>query len=175
MAINRGKDFEKVIKESFEKVPNTSVVRLHDQTNGFSGSTNPCDFLIYHAPHLYALECKSVHGNTLPFSNITKFQWQSLLDMSKVDGVFAGVMCWWIDKDVTLFIDIRRLEYLRNAGLKSIRYDNEEWTDLIMPIKGKKKRVFFEYDMEEFFKIIDIEYKRKHINDIPERTGVWRE
>lgn len=175
MAINRGKDFEKVIKESFEKVPNTSVVRLHDQTNGFAGSTNPCDFLIYHAPHLYALECKSVHGNTLPFSNITKFQWQSLLDMSKVDGVFAGVMCWWIDKDVTLFIDIRRLEYLRNAGLKSIRYDNEEWTDLIVPIKGKKKRVFFEYDMEEFFKIMEIEYKRKHINDIPERNGIWRE
>lgn len=175
MAINRGKDFEKIIKESFEKVPNTSVVRLHDQTNGFAGSTNPCDFLIYHAPHLYALECKSVHGNTLPFSNITKFQWQSLFDMSQVDGVFAGVMCWWIDKDVTLFIDIRRLEYLRNAGLKSIRYDNEEWTDLIVPIKGKKKRVFFEYDMEEFFKITDIEYKRKHINDIPERTGVWRE
>ena len=66
MSVNRGKDFEKVIKESFEKVPNTSVVRLHDQTNGFAGSTNPCDFLIYHAPHLYALECKSVHGNTLP-------------------------------------------------------------------------------------------------------------
>ena len=175
MSVNRGKDFEKVIKEAFEKVPNTSVVRLHDQTNGFVGSANPCDFLIYHRPCLYAIECKSVHGNTLPFSNISKFQWQSLLDMSAVDGVFAGVMCWWIDKDVTLFIDIRRLEYLRNVGLKSIRYDNEEWTDLIVPIKGKKKRVFFEYDMGEFFKITDIEYKRKHINDIPERNGIWRE
>lgn len=175
MAINRGKDFEKVIKESFEKVPNTSVVRLHDQTNGFAGSTNPCDFLIYHAPHLYALECKSVHGNTLPFSNITKFQWQSLLDMSQVDGVFAGVMCWWIDKDVTAFIPIQLLQTWKLSEMKSIRYDNAVECHSVVNIEGNKKRVFFDYDMEKFFKIMEIEYKRKHINDIPERTGIWRE
>lgn len=181
---NRGKDFEKVIKESFEKVPNTSVVRLHDQTNGFAGSTNPCDFLIYHTPCLYALECKSVHGNTLPLSNITKFQWQSLLDMSKVDGVIAGVICWWIDKDVTKFIPIQVLEDEKYREAKSIRYDADlglgfvNSNGILVPIvqiQGKKKRVFFDYNMEEFFKIMEIEYKRKHINDIPERTGVWRE
>ena len=180
MSVNRGKDFEKVIKEAFEKVPNTSVTRLHDQTNGFIGSTNPCDFLMYHRPYLYAIECKSVHGNTLPFSNITKFQWQSLLSMSKVEGVFAGVLCWWIDNDVTKFIPIQVLQYMKDMdNLKSIRYDTPvcypPCYGEVIQINGKKKRVFFEYDMEEFFKITDIEYKRKHINDIPERAGVWRE
>ena len=118
------------------------------------------------------------------FSNITKFQWQSLLDMSQVDGVFAGVMCWWIDKDVTMFIPIQVLDDEKYRGAKSIRYDADLGLGFvdengvlapIVQIQGKKKRVFFEYDMEEFFKITDIEYKRKHINDIPERNGIWRE
>lgn len=175
MAVNRGKDFECVIRKSFECVEGVSIDRINDNMAGFKGIASICDFVIYKYPIEYYIECKSVHGNTLPFSNISKNQWNGMLEKSKIDGVFAGVMCWWIDKDVTLFIDIRRLEYLRNAGLKSIRYDNEEWTDLIVPIEGNKKRVFFDYDMEKFFKIMEIEYKRKHINDIPERNGIWRE
>ena len=55
MAKNRGKQFEQLIREAFEKVPNTSVVRIPDQTNRFAGSANPCDFLIYHRPCLYAI------------------------------------------------------------------------------------------------------------------------
>lgn len=43
MAENRGKKFENVIRESFLKVPNVSIDRLHDQTNGFKGSQNICD------------------------------------------------------------------------------------------------------------------------------------
>ena len=43
MAENRGKQFEGVIKEAFEKVPGVSIDRLHDQTNGFVGSSNICD------------------------------------------------------------------------------------------------------------------------------------
>lgn len=166
MSENRGKKFEEVVRDAFEKVSNTSVVRLHDQTNGYLGSSNHCDFIVYRKPYEFHIECKSVHGNTLSihsipkpdkhgvlhgfYGNITDTQWTGLLEKSKISGVVAGVICWWVDKDVTLFIDIRRLEYLRNAGLKSIRYDNDEWTDLIIPIKGKKKRVFFDYDMEGF-------------------------
>lgn len=153
MAKNRGKQFEQLIREAFEKVPNTSVVRIPDQTNRFAGSANPCDFLIYHRPCLYAIECKSVHGNTLPFSNISKFQWQSLLDMSQVEGVHAGVICWWVDKDVTKFIPIQLLQAVKDNGGKSIRYDFTLFgKDLCTEIKGRKKRVFFEYDMEQFFK-----------------------
>lgn len=43
MSQNRGKQFENVIRKAFEKVPNVSVDRLHDQTNGFKGSQNICD------------------------------------------------------------------------------------------------------------------------------------
>ena len=150
MATNRGKQFEEVIKEAFEKVPETSVVRLHDQTNGYLGSRNHCDFIVYHKPLEYHLELKSVHGNTLPFTNITDNQWKGLLEKSKIKGVVAGIICWWVDKDVTKFIPIEDLEILKQQGNKSFRYD---W--LGMEIIGKKKRVFFDYDMKDFFRSFD--------------------
>lgn len=158
MAVNRGKGFEDIIRQSFLKVPETSVVRLHDQTNGYLGGKNHCDFIVYHKPLEYHLECKSVHGNTLPFSNITDNQWQGLLEKSKIKGVVAGVICWWIDKDVTRFIPIQILEVLRTElSAKSIRFDflNPD----IIYIKGKKKRVFFDYDMEQFIKEVEYGYK----------------
>lgn len=158
MAVNRGKDFEDIIRQSFLKVPETSVVRLHDQTNGYLGGKNHCDFIVYHKPLEYHLECKSVHGNTLPFSNITDNQWQGLLEKSKIKGVVAGVICWWIDKDVTRFIPIQILEVLRTElSAKSIRFDflNPD----IIYINGKKKRVFFDYDMKQFIKEVEYGYK----------------
>ena len=150
MAENRGKQFEAVIKKCFLKVPDISIDRLHDQTNGFLGSANICDFVVYKKPYEYYFECKSVHGNTLPFSNITKNQWQGLLEKSEIKGVAAGIICWWVDKDITKYIPIDELEFLKRNGNKSLRYDwNTQYT---INIKGKKKRVFFDYDMNTFLK-----------------------
>lgn len=154
MAVNRGKDFENVIKEAFEKVDGVSIDRLHDQTTGFKGSKNICDFIVYKEPYEYYIECKSVHGNTLPLSNITDTQWNGLVYKATTKGVFAGVICWWIDKDKTVFIPIQELLAMRIVGMKSVRYDaidDCEGDTTMIEIKGKKKRVFFEYDMKEFF------------------------
>ena len=157
MAVNRGKQFEDVVRKAFEKVPNVSIDRLHDQTNGFKGSQNICDFIVYKEPYEYYFECKSVHGNTLPFRNITDTQWDGLLEKSKIEGVTAGIICWWIDKDVTRFIPIEVLQKMREDGKKSIHYswDHYFWGDytvnyVMYQLKGKKKRVFFDYDMEDF-------------------------
>lgn len=150
MAVNRGKQFEDVIRKSFEKVEGVSIDRLHDQTTGYMGSQNICDFIVYKEPYEYYFECKSVHGNTLPFSNITETQWNGLLEKSKIEGVFAGVICWWIDKDVTKFIPIQALQWNKENGYRSLRY-NHNGTSFV-EIKGKKKRVFFDYDMERFLK-----------------------
>ena len=148
MAVNRGKKFEQVVRESFERVPSVSVDRLNDNTAGFKGIAGICDFIVYREPYEYYFECKSVHGNTLPFSNITDTQFNGLFEKSQIEGVFAGVLCWFIDKDITLFIPIRLLMWLELTGYKSIRYDYDDPT--LIKIKGKKKRVFFDYDMEEF-------------------------
>ena len=171
--VNRGKKFEGVIQEAFEKVPNISVTRLHDQTTGFKGSTNPCDFLIFHKPYLYAIETKSTNSNTFSiyskpkkdkngrlhgfYGNITDNQWEGLLEMSQVKGVHAGVIIWFISNDETVFLDIRLLKRWRDAGHKSI-HSYPEWIEFVKGdhewcyIEGRKKRVFFEYDMEKFLK-----------------------
>ena len=151
MAVNRGKKFEQVIRESFERVPGVSIDRLNDNTAGFKGIAGICDFIVYREPYEYYFECKSVHGNTLPFRNISATQWNGLLEKSKIEGVFAGIICWWIDKDTTLFLPIEELELAKQHGWKSIRYDIiQDSGVIVVEIKGKKKRVFFEYNMEGF-------------------------
>ena len=165
MAVNRGKQFEGVIHDCFEKVPDTSITRLHDQTMGYLGARNPCDFIIYHKPYLYAVECKSVHGNTLSiyskdpkrqYGAITNYQWQALLEMSTVRGVHAGILVWFIDHDETLWFDINLLQRWRDAGHKSI-HSYPEWVEYVKGkhdwcyLTGRKKRVFYEYDMQLFF------------------------
>ena len=158
MSQNRGKEFEEVIRKACLAVPNTSVVRLPDPVQGYLGYRNISDFIIYHKPFQYFIECKSVHGNTLPFSNITDNQWQGMLEQSKIKGVVAGVICWWTERDTTRFIPIQILEAMKNAGYKSLRYDVESYDgEFIYEIEGKKKRVFFDYDMQNFFNIIDFE------------------
>lgn len=160
MPQNRGKKFEEIIKQSFQKVPDTYVLRLPDQTNGFLGSTNPCDFIVYHYPYQYLIECKSIHGNTFPLNNVTKNQREGLLSASNVNGVIAGILIWWIDADVTKFIPIQIFEDERQHGVKSIRFDKDlgvgyqtEYQFLpVLDLRGKKRRVFFNYDMQQFFK-----------------------
>ena len=146
---NRGKSFEGVIREAFEKVPDTHVYRVPDQMSYMTGSRNPCDFLIYHKPVLYAIECKATNKPSLPFANISEFQWSELLKMSKVSGVVAGIMCWYVNYDKTVFIPIQFLETLKQNGAKSIRYDADDFA--IIEIHGTKKRIFWNYNMQEFF------------------------
>jgi len=144
MAVNRGKQFETVIKEGFEKIKDVSIDRLHDQTTGYVGSSNICDFIVYKYPTLLYIECKSCHGNTWSLSNLTDNQYRGLLQKSRIMGVVAGVIVWWIDKDVTEFFTIEYLRYLKENDYKSIHYTNEN--GIVIP--GKKKKVFFDYDME---------------------------
>lgn len=160
MSVNRGKQFESVVRSAFEKVPNVSIDRLHDQTTRFKGSQNICDFIVYREPYEYYFECKSVHGNTLSihgndpkrkYGSISNTQWEGLLEKSQIEGVTAGIICWWIDKDITRFIPIETLVVMRNYDFKSYRYDIDVYQgENSYIIKGKKKRVFFDYDMEEF-------------------------
>lgn len=147
--VSRGKDFEAVIKEAFEQIPDTHVYRIPDQMNKFYGSKNPCDFLIYHKPILYAIECKATNKPSLPFANISEYQWSELLKMSQVSGVVAGIICWYVNNDRTIFIPIQFLETLKQNGAKSIRYDADDLA--IIEIQGKKKRVFWTYDMNSLF------------------------
>ena len=163
MATNKGKKFERIIKDAFESVPGVSIDRVHDQTTKYKGSKNICDFIVYKEPYEYYIECKSVKGNTLPFSNITDAQWEGLLMKSEIEGVRAGVICWWIEHDRTIYIPIQELDLMRSVGIKSLRWDEIDDCDgdtLMLEIKARKKKVYFEYDMKEFLEVMEDEYVR---------------
>lgn len=157
MSINRGKNFEGVVQECIEQLEDVYILRLYDPQGGYAGVSNPCDFIAYDGGQMYMLECKALHGNTFSiFSNdpkkkygkVSNTQWEGMLEATQHNGVVAGLLIWWVDKDVTRFIPIQQAEQLRNTGAKSIKYD----TDLGIPIEGRKKRVYYEYDFENFFK-----------------------
>lgn len=159
MPINRGKDFEAVVKEACEKVADTYVLRLYDPQGGYSAISNPVDFVIFRHGVMYMFECKAVHGNLLTihakdykrqYGHISNAQWDGMRKASQC-GVVAGALVWWVDHDVTKFIPIQELDVLRNVGQRnSVRYDLDIPNSTI--IYGQKKRVFFDYDFEMFFK-----------------------
>lgn len=122
---------------------------------GYSGVNNPCDFIIYKYPNILFLECKAVHGNTLNFkSDIKKNQWDKLLKYSEVEGVNAGIVCWYIDWDVTVFLPIEYLQYLKEQDYKSfnIKKDINKIPRVILD--GKKQRIFFDYNLKKFLEEI---------------------
>lgn len=147
--IQRGKDFEQLIREGFMNVEGTTVERLPDPTNGYLGIRNKCDFIMYHYPYQYFIECKTVHSYRLPFSNITFNQRTGMLDVCDTKGVIAGVICWFIPEDKTYFIPVQIIEQMRLAGEKSINLHKPIPKEFI-EIKGTKKRVFFDYDIGQF-------------------------
>lgn len=156
-AVNRGKQFEDIVQDCIERLGDVYIQRIYDVQGGYLGVANPCDFVAYKRPQFYMLECKSTHENTLaiyspnpkrPYGAISTTQWEGMLKGSQF-GAVAGVLCWWIDKDVTKFLPIHELAIYRELGHKSIRYDYDLPNSLI--IKGQKKRVYFDYDFSEFF------------------------
>ena len=174
MAVNRGKQFEEVVRQAFEAVEGVSVDRLHDQTTGYIGSSNICDFIVYKKPYEYYIECKSVHGNTLSihsvpkpnkhgvlhglYGSITDTQWEGLLAKTKIKGVVAGILCWWVDTDVTKFLPIQELAEMRSWGMKSVHYNMMAG----YKVEGQKKRVFYDYDMLKLLKRLESKEDEKY-------------
>lgn len=152
---NKGKQFEARVQAAFESVPNCVVWRLKDQIGKFKNVSNPCDFFFYKRPVLYAIECKSVKGASLPFSNIReKEQIDDLHEISLKDGVVAGFIIWFIDKDETVFVSHEIVYLMYKAGKKSLslktihELDHEDW----YVINGRKRRMYYDYDVSEFLK-----------------------
>lgn len=156
MATNRGKAFEKIIYDGFNEIPDVSIDRIPDQTMRYKGRTNVSDFIVFCSPFEHYIECKTVHGHRLSFSKITQFD--ALLEKNKIRGVDAGVICWWVDKDVTRWLPIESLDTMRRIGCKSISFDDALIGSIA--ISGRKKKVYFDYDLRAFINEIRRQYER---------------
>ena len=61
MANNKGKAFEAKFKKDFlATVPNSTIDRLYDTTNGYKAISNISDFIGYSFPTIFYLECKII-------------------------------------------------------------------------------------------------------------------
>ena len=146
---NKGKQFEDVVKKAFEQVPGVSIDRLRDAPKKLKNVDNPSDFIVYKKPHEVYVECKSHKGNTLPFSCIRQEQINGMLKKSMIPGATAGLIIWYIDHDLTVWVPIDVVVTLMNFGYKSINIkDLDKIPHLVVP--GRKKRVYFEYFMDKF-------------------------
>lgn len=167
--VNRGKDFEGQVQAGFEMIPGVSIDRLPDPMAGYAGVKNICDFIVFKSPTQYYIECKSCYGDRMSihsnnpkkkYGNITNNQWEGLLEKSKIPGIRAGILVWFIDHDETYWLDIRLLEKHRNAGNKSIAFWRDwvdfkpDTSDMWTIISDKKRRVLFDYDFIPFFEEI---------------------
>lgn len=149
MASNKGKQFEDVIRKSFLKVPDVSIDRLRDAPRKLKNVDNPSDFIVYKKPHEIYVECKSHKGNTLPFSCIREEQIKGMSEKAKIEGVKAGIIIWFIDHDLTYWVPIEEVVCWRDMGNKSINIKDIYKFNYI-EITGKKKRIYFDYDMNKF-------------------------
>lgn len=145
MAVNRGKQWEAKFKEDWNlTIPNSFLLRLPDQMSQYAGySSNICDFIGYKNSRLFLIECKSVHGNTFPLTNLR--QYEKLVVYNNVKDIFPGVMMWWVDKDVVAWVPIRSIIKMKEDNKKSINVkmiDEKEYDIIVIP--SAKKRVFMD-------------------------------
>jgi hypothetical protein len=173
MKASRGKDFEKEVKTQIEKLSKFSIDRIPDQMTGYAmTSTNISDFIIFRRPYLFYVECKAVRGNNLNYKqHLTENQYNGMLEKSKIDGIFCGVLIWFIDHGTTMFVPIEYIKIAKSLNIKSFNiknwYDFDSITENQNPIflYGEKRRVFFNYDFRRmFYDIVGKEVYKHWIN-----------
>jgi len=146
MAVNKGKKFEEIFKGDFIKtMPNCSLDRIYDTTNGYKTISNISDYIGYSYPNIFYLECKSHKGNTWNFVNFT--QYDKLKDKVGIPGVRAGVVLWMIEHDLVVYLPVSTVTKMKADGCKSFNVKMlEDKLYNIIEIPSVKKRVYLESD-----------------------------
>lgn len=156
MVANRGKDFERELSKQFTST-GLCFDRIKDDMSGFKGSSNISDFNVFFEGKLFYIECKAVHGKTFNYSLLRDSQYFGLLQKTKFPNVFAGVLIWFVDLDITVYVPIHVVKDHKELNQKSFKADNipsvcTRWV-------GTKRRVFIDYEiLQNFNNIIN---KRK--------------
>ena len=146
-----GKQFEQNFKDSFKGSPyDKGLMRLFDVTSGYSGQATICDFLLYSYPNLFYLELKAEKTANLPFSNITRHQYEGLLEKADYEGAIPGIIVYYYTYDCIYFIPITVIRDIKSQGRNSINIDMCE--KYAMPMVFRKKRVNVVIDTVSFVK-----------------------
>lgn len=144
MSTNRGKQWEVKVREDFMRTfPDGTIDRLYDPVGGYVGIKNICDFIAFYKKNIFYLEVKSKDGNTFPFANLT--QYDKLIKKVGIPGVRTGVILWFKDHDIALYVPIKIITEMKKAGKKSLNIKDISNYN-IYKLPSIKKRVFLECD-----------------------------
>lgn len=97
-----------------------SLDRLYDQMNGFFGSKNICDFILYKHPYIYYIESKSTWEDRFDFSMLTETQHDGLLDKSAIRGAFGVVIILFATYKRAFILNIKDIKKMEDQGKKSL-------------------------------------------------------
>ncbi len=118
-----------------KQFPGTFAFRLKDQMTGYKETSgNPCDFLCYPGNRLYMVECKEHKGMSIPFTAI--IQYQRLLAFKDLMSVSPGVIIWFSEKDIVIWVSIYEMEKMVKDGKKSISLkmlDDDSYNIITIP------------------------------------------
>lgn len=141
-----GKQFEQKVKEDFVKVEGATIDRLYDVTSGYRTISNIADFIAYHYPNIFYLECKTHAGNTFPLEKLT--QYDKLVQKVGIKGVRTGVVLWLYDhEDCIVYIPISTVTKLKEDGKKSFNVKmvgDSNYPSIKLP--SVKRRTFYDTD-----------------------------
>lgn len=144
MAKGVGKIFEEEFKASVP--PDYYLNRLKDDTAGFSGVSNPCDFQIYGYPLFFLFELKSHKGKSIPLDKIRPNQIQGMDKAVQHKGVYGGFLLNFRDLEETYYISVNLvIEFINRKERKSIPVDY--CREVGIKVEQVKKRTRYTYDI----------------------------
>lgn len=144
---NIGKTFEQEFKECVP--PDYYLYRLKDDTSGFYGVFNPCDYILFRSPYLFLVELKTHKGKSIPIAKIRPNQIQGMEKATQYEGVYGGFLINFRELEETYYITVQDvIQFTQTEERKSIPV---EWCrDHGVKIGQKKKRVRYSYDLESW-------------------------
>lgn len=121
MSSDIGKEAEEQIRRWLDRPSEGySLTRLYDQMNGFYGSKNICDFILYRYPNIYYIESKATWEDRFDFSMLTDTQHDGLLDKSEIEGAFGVVIVLFASYKRAFTLNINDIKRLEDQGQKSL-------------------------------------------------------
>ena len=144
-----GKKFEKDFVRQAEEDKHYLVYRCRD-VQGYAGSVNISDYIIYNGSYLVLAELKSTKGKSVPFSRLNDKQMDMMLNVTANWTVPIYVFNFRGNINETYFATTEQVaEYIENADRKSIPIDwlRENWEQ----VQQKLRQTRYDYYMDGVF------------------------
>lgn len=154
-----GKEAEEKIKQWLDrKGDGYAFYRLYDIMTGFYGQYNISDFICYKYPNQWFLESKATWEDRFDINMISETQYEGLMNMSVIPGVFSCVVVLFASYQRAFIIDIREIDrYKSETGKKSFNIKKiDQWTFKYSEIQtipnNRKKLLDYTGELEDHIK-----------------------